>query len=95
MAYGLQITNANDEFLLTDEYVKPWFMAKATVVSSIGPYQIDFQESTDGGTTYTQKNFRRYTINYSVPTHKTVIKSGFAAITFQIQIYFMLHKCIG
>lgn len=81
MAYGLQVFNSNNEFLLTDTYVKPWFMAKGTVSSVIGPYQIDFQESIDGGSTYTQKNFRAYTVNYTIPNHNAITKTGYAAIT--------------
>lgn len=81
MAYGLQAFNSNGEFLLTDTYVKPWFMAKGTISSVIGPYQIDFQESTDGGSTYTQKNFRAYTVNYTIPNHNAITKTGYAAIT--------------
>lgn len=81
MAYGLQAFNSNGEFLLTDTYVKPWFMAKGTVSGVIGPYQIDFEESTDGGSTYTQKNFRAYTVNYTIPNHNAITKTGYAAIT--------------
>jgi hypothetical protein len=88
MAYGFEAFNASGNYLLTDTYVKPWFMGKATIATIVGPTEITFKEDTEQ-TSPIVRNFRAYQVAYSIPYFYGNQKKGFAAITMpHVQVFY-------